>query len=141
MTMYTLKKIAQWEDALHDAIDAKRFAPFQWGVNDCCLFAADVVLAMTQTDIADTVRGMYEHAAEACALVRAAGTVEDLATERLGLPMESLNFAQRGDVVSVEIVGRLSLGVCLGGDIAGPGEEGLVFLPFSNALHAWKVGA
>jgi hypothetical protein len=63
-----LKRTHDWPEQLHRLIRARWDTPFQWGVNDCGTFAADVVLAMTGVDIAADVRLTYydeDHARDA----------------------------------------------------------------------------
>jgi hypothetical protein len=48
-------------------------------------------------------------------------------------------YAQRGDVVLVEISGRESLAVCAGAEACGPGTAGLEFVPMTAARAAWRV--
>jgi hypothetical protein len=52
-----MKRYEDWPQRLVAAIEAARGRPFSWGAMDCCLFAADVVLAMTGVDYAAGFRG------------------------------------------------------------------------------------
>jgi hypothetical protein len=62
-------------------------------------------------------------------------TVEDLATEILGQPLNFVMQAQRGDVVAH----RGSLGVCLGTKCGFAGPAGLEFVPLRQCSAAWRV--
>ena len=54
-----------WRQQLDALIASRMAAPFAWGAHDCCLFAADAVLAQTGEDPAAEFRGTYASAAEA----------------------------------------------------------------------------
>jgi hypothetical protein len=123
-----------WEKRLNDYLD--NVPPFEWGTNDCCLFAANAVLAMTGEDYAKPYRG-YKTAKGALSRLKDIG-VAGVATNALGAPKAPL-FAQRGDVVSFETGDGIALGVCIGAKIAAVGQDGLVMLPMSQAIQAWSV--
>jgi hypothetical protein len=48
-------------------------------------------------------------------------------------------FAQRGDIVLLDLDGRMTLGVCVGSEVAAPADLGMVMMPMSAAVAAWKV--
>jgi hypothetical protein len=123
-----------WEKRLNEFLDT--VGPFEWGTNDCCLFAANAVLAMTGEDYAKPYRG-YKTAKGALSRLKDIG-VAGVATNALGAPKEPL-FAQRGDVVSFDAGDGVALGVCIGAKIAAVGQDGLVMLPMSQAIQAWSV--
>lgn len=139
-TFTTPRRVADWPERLN-ALLAERYArPFAFGSNDCCLFAADTVLALTGFDLGAALRGQYSTAEEAARVLQEEGGVQALATTMLGQPRELPLLAQRGDVVCVEMEGRLSLGVVVGnGQWCAPGASGLVFRPMSEVLQAWEV--
>lgn len=125
-----------WPERLVEFIEGRRVRPFCWGVNDCCLFAADGVLDMTDVDLAEGLRG-YTTARQASARVRKAGGMEALAS---ALTPKSSGFASRGDVVLVTLDERETFGlVCGNGHWCGPGAEGLVFRPMSEVVKVFGV--
>lgn len=133
-----------WERRLHDLIKAASGRPFSWDGPerwDCCLFVAACVEAMTGRDFAAPYRGTYDSAAGAARrmIEVAGGGVEAVATHALGVPLDHPNFAQRGDVVSVETPDGLALGINAGNRIYVAGHDGLVALPVTAALKAWRV--
>jgi len=111
--------------------------PFAWGKNDCCLFAADAVLAMTGVDHAAQLRG-YSTALGAQRKIEVAGGLRDLVVQILGEPVSPL-MAAVGDVVLVENEGRELLAVCNGTSAIAPGPHGMVALDMAAALSAWKI--
>jgi hypothetical protein len=128
-------------------------APFAWGRNDCALFAADGIEAITGVDIAGDFRGKYSDEASAMALIKTVcggATVADAAvycaekhglkewTDKSGKPQPL--FARRGDlVVFVAPTGSLVAGLVHlnGRHLVAVGEQGLYRFPISKALRAW----
>lgn len=129
-----------WPERLAAFIESRRRSPFAWGQHDCCLFAADEVLALTGTDLAAELRGAYRTAEEAVQVLRRVGGCGALAARHLPEYARPL-MAQRGDVVSVDLDGRETLGVVAGnGCWAAPGEGGLLFRPMAEVLRVFAVG-
>ncbi len=130
-----LDRLVDWEQRLFQLIDSRRRHPFAWGKQDCCLFAADAVLQMTGVDLAASYRGRYHNAATALKL----GAVAEL-IDKTGLPrMRNVNLARRGDMMLLALTQRETVGVCVGGQIAAPGVDGLVFVPVNKAIAGWRI--
>jgi hypothetical protein len=134
-----MKRYEDWPQRLVAAIEAARGRPFAWGAMDCCLFAADVVLAMTGVDYAAGFRGRYDSRAGAVALLGARGGLEAVATSALGEPLPTTLMAQRGDVVMVRSPEGPALGVCEGVMAWFAGPDGVVPRPMREAVKAWRV--
>lgn len=147
-----LKRHKHWETrAFHHFLLARAKTPFAWGVNDCALFAADGIRAITGVDIADDFRGKYASEEDALALMKtvlgaegsAAPTVAEAAAycaKKHGMAewLQPLR-ARRGDLVVFQApTGSLVAGlVHLCGQIVAVGEKGLFLFPISKALRAW----
>jgi hypothetical protein len=150
-----LKRKINWDSQeLELFFRERRDQPFAWGTNDCCIFPADAILAMTGTDIAEDFRGKYSDETSAFALIKtvASGeTVADAAAwcaekfwlvewlDKAGNPAPM--FAQRGDLVVLEDAGRMIAGVVglTGKHVVSAGEAGLKRLPLSAVQRAWRV--
>lgn len=129
-----------WPERLLAYVEAQRNTPFFWGKNDCALFAAGAVLAMTDVDLAAGVRGRYTTARGALKTLRSNGA-EDLAawlTRALGEPIPPA-LARRGDVVIFEAVDGPALGVVVGSQAAAAGPEGVTCVPSARWQQAWRV--
>jgi hypothetical protein len=126
-----------WSVRLDALIAARMAAPFAWGTHDCCLFAADAVLAQTGVDPAAEFRGMYVDARGAVALLTDLGGLQAVAA-RAGESIPAL-CAQVGDIGLVEHEGRELLAVCAGPVWLVPAEQGLTALPIDSATSAWRV--
>ncbi|MBF0270313.1 MAG: hypothetical protein HQL44_17165 [Alphaproteobacteria bacterium] len=118
---------------------------FEWGSFDCCLWACDVVEALTGVDPAAPFRGRYKSKRGAfVALKRFAGggmleTARKIADD-LSCPEVPVKTARRGDVVLLERDDGPALGVCVGKDVAAASLTGLCLVPLKEASHAWRVG-
>ena len=127
-----------WPHALNEWVDAHRATPFAWHDWDCCSAAAHWVRVCTGSDCFAAFTGKYDDATGAARLIRVAGGMENIVWPFCGAPIPPA-FAQRGDLVLVDIEGRESLAVCVGGVAAGPGEGGMVFVQPEGWLCAWRV--
>lgn len=130
-----------WEIALSQFLHARRKARFVWGENDCVLFPADAVQAITGVDPAAAGRG-YKTEAEANAILAGLGTLDNLITSGMGFPPHTnARMAKRGDVVIMEINGQKT-----GGIVDDSGQKlvcvtlknGLMRLPLSRATRVWS---
>ena len=133
-------RLPDWPARLDALIAAASGRRFRYGVFDCCLFAADAALAITGVDHAGPLRG-YRGRRQAHAILKQAGGIAQLVTDRLGRgPIEAAQ-AQRGDVLLAYLSnGAPALGICLGRLIAFPSSEGLAFHPLTVAHCAWRIG-
>jgi hypothetical protein len=124
-----------WESKLNDVISQS--GVFEWGTNDCCMFAVRVVEAITGVDHGKPYRG-YKTAKGAASRLLKHGGVEGIATKELGEPKFPL-LARRGDVVSFETQNQIALGICAGDKIIAVSQAGLVSLSMREAIKAWSV--
>jgi hypothetical protein len=144
-----LKRRDHWDTKYFSPfIFARRDRPFAWGENDCALFVADGIEAMTGVDIAADFRGRYQNETGALELVRtltggrtvvhaAAWCAAKFEIDEWSGPL----YAQRGDMVALEDAGRMILGLVdlNGRHIIAVGEAGLKRLPFAAGVRAWRV--
>lgn len=140
-----LMRLANWPDLLTVFIESRRREPFEYGRHDCCLFACDGILAITGLDpAAKMYRGKYHGTLDAARLLKKQGGVEAVAAkvcQAHGFPDVAVNFAQRGDVVLVDLLDQgPALGLCLGGQCAFPGDKGLTFVRTAACRRAWAIG-
>jgi hypothetical protein len=149
----TLQRKPHWATReLHNFLLARAHAPFVWGTNDCALFAADAIKAITDIDIAADFRGKYATEAEAFALIQtvtgkgtdtatAVGDAAEWCAGKAGLVEIAPRFAQRGDLLVMEDSGRLSAGIVhlTGRHGVSVGHDGLLRLPVATWTRAWHV--
>lgn len=136
---------------LHGHLLDRATEPHVYGKNDCALFAADGIQAMTGVDIAADFRGYTTQQGALAAIKRITGgsSVEDAAVycaAKYGLQeLQHPLMAQRGDLVLLEQAdgpGGLLLGlVHLSGACAvAPGDAGLRRIPLTAIKRAWRIG-
>jgi hypothetical protein len=144
-----LTRIQHWATrSYHAFLLARAEEPFAWGKNDCALFAADGILAITGTDIASDFRGKYSDERSAFAAIKSiAGgtTVADAAAYCAGKHgLAELKFplmAQRGDLVVFENGPNLIAGLVHlnGRHVISVSESGLVRFMITDVKRAWRV--
>lgn len=145
----SLTRIQHWATrSFHEFLLARAKMPFAWGQNDCALFAADGVLALTGIDIAADFRGKYSDEASAFAAIKSiagGATVADAAAfcaQKHGLA--ELRFplmAQRGDLVVFPNGPNLIAGLVHlnGRHVISVSESGLVRFMITDVKRAWRV--
>jgi hypothetical protein len=132
-------KLNNWPTLLATFLLERHKQPFAWGVNDCCLFAADAVHTITGVDPAPEFRGHYRTAIGAKrALIRyGAGEIKPTFDAKFGELKPRLT-AQRGDIALLNIDGNYVVGVVFG-TIYVVSQTGLLQLPLNKALGIWSI--
>jgi hypothetical protein len=122
-------RLSDWPERLNAYIESRRKAVFLWGENDCAMFCAGAIEAMTgQNPLADW--DVSEHQA-----ISERGEVSEFVSQFLGDAIPVLQ-ARRGDIA---ITAEGSLGVVIGNRVATPTDKGVAFAPLSRYAHAWRV--
>lgn len=129
-------RISTWEEALSNYILTKRHEPFEYGVNDCCLFAAGAVEVITGEDPMSEFRGKYDSLKGSIKALKdiGAGTLE--ATMDNKFPEVEIGHAQRGDLAFFND----SVGVVVGGFAYFVSDDGLERINRSFWDKCWGVG-
>lgn len=134
------KRRIDWQDQLLVQALVYENRPFEWGKADCCLFAADAVLAMTGVDHAADFRGRYTTEIGAKRLLLKKGSLETfLDSELMAIPVD---YVQRGDVVLIQTDTGPTLGIYWSGRSAWmQGMTGVaLFMEIKNRIiKAWRV--
>jgi hypothetical protein len=136
----TLRKRPDWRARLSAYIAATWAQPFGYGRQDCALFAAGAIEAMTGTDPAAGFRGRYATRDEGMMLL----FTEDGAMGPIDLARRILTavppaFAQAGDIAVVDAEEGRALGVVAGPHVYLAGVGGLVTVPLAKARAAFRV--
>ena len=144
-----LPRLEHWHTrAFHDFLLNEVNQPFVWGTRDCCLFAADAILAYTGVDIADDFRGKYADEDSAFALIQSvtggttvAAAAAHCAAKHGLLEHEYPLMAQRGDLVVIANGDTLIAGVVHlnGRHVVSVTEHGVVRLPITKVVRSWAV--
>jgi hypothetical protein len=145
----SLPKPHNWrEQHFHNFILENAHKPFVWGENDCCLFPANAIQAISGVDLADDFRGRYRDEASAFALIKSltgGSSVADAAAycaHKHGLVEHEFPLmAKRGDLVVVKNGDALICGLVHlnGRHVITVSTNGHVRLPVSNVVRAWSI--
>lgn len=141
-----------WPVLLQEFIQGRKAVGFDWKKQNCCFFACDWIRLCTNVDPAKGLRVKGSTLKGAATLLKSMGGVEGIATSRCakhGFPSVAINFAQRGDIVLVDLnsfnnptvnaVEDNSLGVVVGSEAAFVGRDGLKFIPVTACRLAWRI--
>lgn len=136
-----MKRREDWMTQLYKCIDDARLLPFQYGLHDCCLWAAHCIDSMCDTSFVRDVqeRLNYHSLEDATAAINAAGGFERLVNSFLGEAVSG-KLAAPGDVVMAQDAeDRLVVGVVVGHQVMAPSVSGLLALPYSSVRACWKI--
>jgi len=132
------QRLTDWQSRLATCLAERCALPFEWGKQDCVLFAADCVAAVTGVDPAAGERGAYKSAAGAARVLKKRGGLEAVAAAALGPEISPL-MAQPGDVGLVANGGQACLAVWVGACWYAPGATGLTQFRLDEATRAWRL--
>lgn len=139
--MSKARRIDNWPILLSRFLTERTDTPFEWGRNDCLLFAADAVLAVRGgVDPAAAYRAKYKSEAEAKKIISSLGGLAPAVTAALGVhPISNPAIASRGDVVMVQHNGTSALGIVddSGRRVAVMTLPGVRRLPLASVLCVW----
>jgi hypothetical protein len=141
-----LTRYGDWQSRLTAYLLHAERVPFRYGVQDCGLFVAGAILAMTGVDTVAELRGYtnrtqaFQRIADVCGQPTMEAAAVYLAKLH-GLPEVPVLCAQRGDAVMLRGGRRSSLGIVAmhGTEILTPYRAGLLRLPLSHARRAWHI--
>lgn len=133
------KRLPDWHPRLTAYLGKITPVAFRMGSQDCALFAAGAVEAMTGHDPAAGFRGTYTDLKTGLKRLKAAGfdshvQIADRLFERVHPA-----FAQVGDLALIEVSEGYALGVVAGEMLACLNPQGLAWMPRSAAVAAWTV--
>lgn len=131
-----------WRSRLFAEIDRAKFARFAWGTNDCTIFVARCVEAMTGIDYRVSLAREYADSAGARSLIRAAG-FQDLPSLVASI-FDEIHPSRGGvgDIAAVPSEGAgvgCGLGIFIREHIAVMGPDGYGLVPRALAVRAFRV--
>lgn len=133
-------RLDDWASKMNEVIDKARTTPFEWGVSDCALFAADCVKAMTGFDWAEPFRGRYKTPRGSLLALKKYGNGSLEKTMDASFERHSkIALTRRGDVVAMDNPAGVCLGICVGSIVAVRSEKGVEFFPVKQAIASWRV--
>lgn len=130
-------RIDGWENILYDYLNKSKDLCFEWGANDCALWASSFVDLITGSNYASDWRGLYNTEEGAASLMAERGFANCEAIADNYLQEKILKLASRGDLVLHETG---ALGICAGriSYFLTP-NSGLVAVMTRTCKKAWEV--
>lgn len=126
-----------WRSRLSAYVAQVSRDPFAFGQNDCALFAAGAVLAMTGSDYAAPYRGRYTTLIGGLRHLRRAGFADHIALAAATFP--TAKRGSPGDLAVVETPDGPALGVVQGAGIYVLGPDAVHLVPLSHAATFFEV--
>jgi hypothetical protein len=128
---------AGWERRLNEILNDARAQPYELGSHDCFRVACRVLEALTGEDRWPEFQGRYTNKRDALKLIAQYGSNFISAFEWFFRSSSvSVREARRGDLVAIKTEdGESHLGV-----VTLDGSQGLVYLPVSSCVCAWRIG-
>ena len=133
-----------WPVILEEKIKEEIDAPFEWGQADCLQFPAFIAAALLDYDVLQKAQAhlfQYDSEESAKRVLKEhfnddMGGCFDLVFERI-----PVSKAGRGDIVIIERGTIKACGIVdsTGRKAACKSEIGILFVPLSNAIAAWRV--
>ncbi|MDV2503075.1 MAG: hypothetical protein RX318_03900 [bacterium] len=143
-----MSRLPDWIARLDVFLALSDSRPFEWGANDCALFACSAIDAMTGRDPGEhfrarykTARGAKERLRQFCGKASLERTAEMICEEE-GFEEVAPAFAQRGDLVAIDqppfdaALGVVDLN---GRECVFAGPHGATRLPLAGARRAWRI--
>lgn len=131
-----MNRHSNWDQLLNEYIALKRDEPFQYGKNDCCMFAAGAVEAITGIDPMSEFRNEYDNLKTSIIALKNIGNGDLESTLDAKFPEIPVSSAQRGDLAFFSD----SIGV-ISGDFAWfVSDDGLERIYREDWDKAWSVG-
>ncbi|WP_265494600.1 DUF6950 family protein [Providencia heimbachae] len=126
-----------WTTRLPETLQKAMQNPFSWGEHDCCLFAADCVIAVCDFDPCKSVRGRYKTRTGAARVLKSEfGDIES-ALSRFFTEV-SVEITSRGDIVMFDGDDGKTLGVIWANKVWAVTENGA--MPVDHQpIKAWRV--
>lgn len=130
-------RVDDWPSRFFEIIEARQKMPFEWGKNDCVMFAAACIAAMTGDNPIEDLKP-WKSQKTAMKRIEEVGGFEAWLDSRY----ERVEWydAQRGDVGLLEQTDGPIVVMNVGGYWAGPSDEGLTRSPQGAVYRAWRVG-
>jgi hypothetical protein len=132
-----MKRKDDWDIELSRSIRKHGSMAMQWGVSDCLTFPRDCVFAMTGKKLFPKSRYTTEFGAAKAMKSLGFDNIGDLVASVL--PECPKLLAGRGDVVVVSIDATLHGGIVTASGVAVKSQVGMIYLPFSAIVRAFKV--
>lgn len=139
--MYKVRDIN--EDVVH-YVEHMKHKPFEWGYNDCVLFALRFAQLHSEYNILEELPPWSDENSANSAIETLGKDLKEAAYKFLptvGMKIKPPILAKYGDIIVVSTPRGYMLTLCLGTTLAAPGDEGVVFLKRRDYREytAWEI--
>lgn len=136
-----MEKKEDWRFCLTEYLEGKKCQNFKYGYNDCALFAAGAIEAMTGEDIAANYRGKYSTYIGGLRKVRADGYQYHFSIFEDKLTEIPVSFATCGDIgfYKTEFDGIYSVCVVLGHKTAVIADNGFSLVDTTDLYKTFRI--
>ena len=134
-----MSRLPDWRPRLAAYVETARGRPFASGSNDCALFVAGAVAAMTGTDHGAGYRDCYETFSGGLRRVRKAGFLDHVDLVRSLFDEIRVPMAAAGDIAVVPTDEGEALGIVQGARVFVVGPDGLRSVDLLAAVKAFRV--
>ena len=134
-----MQRYPDWQIRLRSYLQAVTRTPFEPGSNDCALFLAGGVEAMTGVDYAMPYRGRYTTLRGGLRVLKKEGFEDHIDLARSHLPEKPVAFANVGDGAVVLDGNEPALGIVQGASVFVLTETGLGHVPLTAAATVLEV--
>lgn len=135
-----MTRVYNWIEQLQGAFEAAAKKPFDYGLYNCGLFAAECIDAMTGSERAAELKTQFNDEASALEFVKRYGSIKAAVSARLGEPSDRWVDARRGDVCLMPTPWGPGLGICVGVQVAmmAP-DSGLTHMKIDKIVAVWRI--
>lgn len=132
-------RFPDWPMRLSNYLSERRKMPFEWGVNDCVMFAAHAVEALTGVNYYSDYIRTYSTKEEAAKILKELGGMSGLISKHIADSHTNIFKAKRGDLVMAKLPLHTMGVVDDGGQFAVfVTEEGLIRKPLKFVTRIWS---
>lgn len=135
----TRERHQDWRTNLVQYLSEISRRPFSEGQNDCALFLAGGVAAMTGVDYAATYRGRYTTIRGGLRILRKDGFNDHVELAKHHLKSKPVAFANAGDGAVIVVDEGHALGIVQGAAVYVLRPAGLGLVPLTDAILALEV--
>lgn len=135
-----MNRLPNWYSRLFNLISEKENEQFKIGTNDCTIFAADVVNAVTGVDYAEKYRGKYKTFKAGNELLKADGFESNIDFIEKNFEEIPASFSRAGDIGLIKVKRGFAVVAIMSGFAVAVSNNGLQRYKISEVSKVFKIG-
>lgn len=136
-----MDRLPDWHSRIFALIADYQSLPFQWGQNDCAIWAGRVIEAVTGEDFYSAFVGKYSTKIGGFRVFKkATGHKSHIHYIQANFTAVQPSFAQVGDLGLVATDDGQAVALIAGEFLIAVGEHGLERLPLTDLISAFRIG-